>query len=189
MFDLRSARHWAEALVREKLGPGMTAIDATMGNGGDTERLCSLVGAGGRVWAFDVQEAALAKTRARLERAGLLEQARLIHAGHEHMREYVMGPVDAIVFNLGWLPGGDKSITTRVDTTLCALEISLGLLKPGGLMTVCAYPGHAEGAEELKSVMRWAAALDPNRFSALRKAYLNQQNSPPELLAIQAGNG
>ena len=185
MFDLKSARHWAEELQREAIGPGMVAIDATMGNGGDTQRLCELVGETGRVYAFDVQPQAVVRTRARLAEAGLLERAELILAGHERVREFVAGPVDAAVFNLGWLPGGDKHVTTRVETTLAALNACLELLRPHGLLTLCAYPGHAEGASELESVRAWARALDGKRFAAMERAYLNQPSAPPVLLAVQ----
>lgn len=186
MFDLKSARHWAEALICEKLERGMRAVDATMGNGGDTERLCRLVGEEGLVWAFDLQKEAVERTAARLAQAGLAARARLIHAGHEHMREHVTEPVDAVVFNLGWLPGGDKTITTRAETALQALDNATELLKRGGLLTVCVYPGHPEGNEERRRVLEWAERLDPKRFAVLRTAYLNQPNSPPELVAVQA---
>ena len=189
MFDLKSARHWAEELQREAIAPGMTAIDATRGNGGDTLRLCGLVGETGRVFAFDVQPQALARTRERLEAAGLLARAELILAGHERVLEFVCEPVDAVVFNLGWLPGGDKSITTRTETTLVALDHCLSLLKPHGLLTLCAYPGHAEGAQELERVREWARALDGRRFAAMERHYLNQASAPPVLLAVQRLRG
>ena len=184
-FDLKSARHWAEELHNEAIGPGMTVIDATMGNGGDTERLCRLVGEMGRVIAFDVQAQAVERTRARLEAAGLLARAELHLAGHERVREFVTEPVDAAVFNLGWLPGGDKSVTTRVETTLAALDGCLALLRPHGLLTVCAYPGHDEGSAELARVWEWARGLDGRRFAAMERAYLNQPSAPPVLLAVQ----
>lgn len=100
------------------------------------------------MYAFDVQKDAVERSRARLEEAGLLDRVRLIHDGHERVLSHVQEPVDAAVFNLGWLPGGDKRFTTRVDTTLQALKGCLELLKPGGLMTICAYPGHEEGELE-----------------------------------------
>ena len=125
MFDLKSARHWAEELQREAIGEGMAVIDATMGNGGDTERLCQLVGETGRVYAFDVQAQAVENTRARLTEAGLIGRAQLNLAGHERVLEFVHEPVDAVVFNLGWLPGAEHGVTTRVDTTLAAVNAAL----------------------------------------------------------------
>ena len=125
MLPLRSARHLASQCLREALRPGDHAVDATMGNGQDTLLLAQLVGPTGRVDAFDIQPSALVKTRERLEEADCMAQARLHLAGHETMADAVRGPVQAVVFNLGWLPGGDKEITTRVETTRRALEASL----------------------------------------------------------------
>lgn len=79
---------------------------------------------------------------------GLLERCTLVHGGHETMAEHVAPGVRAVMFNLGWLPGGDKRVTTRVHTTLAALEAALSLIAPGGIVTVCIYPGHEEGNRE-----------------------------------------
>lgn len=184
-FDMKSARHWAQELQEEAIRPGMRVIDATMGNGHDTQWLCTLVGEGGHVYAFDVQSAAVENTRRRLEEAGLLGRATLINDGHQHVRRYVAEPVDAVLFNLGWLPGGDHHVTTRLETTLVAVNECLELLAPGGLMTVCAYPGHDEGTRELQALTEWASRLDSKRYSAMVRRYLNQPDScPPVLFAI-----
>jgi len=183
-LDFRSARHWAQELLGEVLYDGAVAVDATMGGGGDAQFLCERVGERGRVFAFDVQQDALVRTRARLEAAGLVERATLILAGHERVAEFVKEPVDAAVFNLGWLPGGDKAVTTRVETTLEALDACLGLLRPRGLLTVCAYPGHAEGEAEQRAILRWAGAL-PGDFQAMARHFLNPARPAPSLVAVQ----
>ena len=54
--DFRSARFWAAELIQPALYPGARAIDATMGNGHDTQWLCEQVGNEGCVYAFDVQQ-------------------------------------------------------------------------------------------------------------------------------------
>lgn len=182
--DFGSARHWAAEMIAGALFPGARAIDATLGNGRDTVRLCELVGEAGRVCGFDVQIEAVERTRARLSEAGLLSRAELFCAGHERMAEFAREPADAIVFNLGWLPGAERAVTTATGTTLSAVSQAIGLLNPGGILTVCVYPGHAEGARERDALKRWAAALDP-RYDALWKRYLNQRNDPPELLAVR----
>lgn len=184
-FDFKSARHWAQALIREAAEEGSTIVDATMGNGYDTAWLCELVGPSGRVYAFDIQPAALERTRARLAAQDLSSQAKLFCAGHERMREFVHAPIDAALFNLGWLPGAEKTITTRTETTLLAAEASLALLRPGGLLTLCVYPGHAEGARELSALDAWAAALPPQEFDAMTQRFLNQTAAPPVLIAIK----
>ena len=184
--DFRSARFWAAELVEPALRDGARAVDATMGNGGDTRWLCRLVGATGKVYAFDIQPEAVSRTRERLEGEGLADRAALFCAGHEHMAEYVPEPVDAVVFNLGWLPGAAHAVTTKVETTLRAVDAALALLKPQGLMTICVYPGHEEGARELDALIKWASTLDPRRFDVIQKRYLNQPNCPPQLIAVRA---
>lgn len=184
-IDMGIARKWAEELHSAALEPGDAAIDATMGNGYDTLRLCRLVGKTGRVWAFDVQKEALESTQRRLEEAGEAEQARLILSGHENAAEYVCGPVQAVVFNLGWLPGVEHAVRTRSETTLRAVQACLALLAPGGVMTICVYPGHEEGKEELDDLLRWAEGLDPLQFDAVVRRYLNQPLDPPVLIAVQ----
>ena len=183
--DFRSARHWAAALIEPALYPGARAIDATMGNGQDTLWLCGQVGETGRVYAFDVQQEAVERTRARLEAAGMADRAELFHLGHQHMSTVVQEPVDVVMFNLGWLPGAAHGVTTLTETTLQAVDVALSLLKPEGLLTICVYPGHEEGMRELIALHDWAAALDERRYDAMLRCYLNQPNDPPQLIAIK----
>ncbi len=187
--DFRSARYWAAELIGPALYPGAVAVDATMGNGRDTLWLCGQVGEAGRVYAFDVQEEAVARTRARLEEAGMADRATLFCLGHEHMAEAVPEGVDVVMFNLGWLPGAAHAVTTQTETTLKAVDAALALLRPDGLMTICVYPGHDEGRRELDALLQWAASLDPKRYDALVKCYLNQPNDPPRMIAVKRKKG
>lgn len=182
--DFRSARFWARALIMPALHSGGVAVDATMGNGGDTQALCEMVGENGRVYAFDVQESAVQSTRERLEKTGLSGRCKLIHAGHETMKQHVPEKADAIVFNLGWLPGAAHGVTTRTATTLAAVHQALELLNDDGVMTICIYPGHEEGARERDALIEWARRVDSRKFDVLIKAYMNQPNDPPLMLAV-----
>ncbi len=184
-YELRSARYLAREVILRAVLPGDTAVDATMGNGHDTLMLCEAVGPGGRVFAFDVQEQALAETDRRLREQGVRDRAELIHAGHEHMAEYVQGPVKAVMFNLGWLPGGDHQVTTRWETTRKAAESALDLLVPMGVLVICAYPGHAEGEREKQELTAFLAALDNRRFNVLHQRFLNAGAGAPECFVIQ----
>ena len=185
-MDFRSARFWAAELIEGALTPGSRALDATLGNGHDALWLCELVGAAGHVTGFDIQEEAVARSRARLEAAGVAARAALICDGHENLAKYVApDSVDAAVFNLGWLPGAPHGVTTRAETTLRAVEAALTVLKPDGLLTVCVYPGHAEGARERDALLDWARGLDERRFDAMIRAYLNQSRDPPLLIAVK----
>ena len=184
-YELKSARYLAREVLRALIQPGDTAVDATMGNGYDTEILCTLTGETGHVYAFDVQEQALAETRKRLEAGGLLSRAELIRDGHEHMRDHVAGPVRAVVFNLGWLPGGDHGVTTRWETTRAALEAALEMIVPGGAAVICAYPGHGEGLRELLALREFLGALDNRTFNVLEQRFLNAGPGAPECFVIQ----
>ena len=184
-YILRSARFIAAEVFERVIQPGDRVVDATMGNGHDTLTLCQLVGESGKVYAFDVQQEAVNNTAKRLEDAGVRERASLFCMGHERMLEAVEEPVDAVLFNLGWLPGAEHGVTTQTETTLKAVEAALTLLKEEAVMTICIYPGHEEGARELQMLLDWAAKLDDKRYDAVIKHYVNQPNDPPQMLAIR----
>jgi predicted methyltransferase len=171
-------------ILKDRLSDGDIVVDATMGNGYDTLFLTQCVSPGGHVFAFDVQEAALAETRKRVA-AGLTT---LIHAGHEMMRahlpEALHGKISAIMFNLGYLPGTDKTLITRTETTMSAVREALELLKPNGVLTVVVYPGHEGGADEGRSIEAWAVTLDSRRFEVQHLRPVNRAASPPELWVI-----
>ena len=184
-YELKSARYLARDILLRALQPGDAAVDATMGNGHDTQLLCEAVGATGRVYAFDVQAPALASTEALLRESSLTDRARLFHAGHEHMDEYVPEPVRAVVFNLGWLPGGNHSVTTRWETTRTALSKALSLLLPGGVLVVCAYPGHPEGDRERTELVSFLSALSNKTWNVLHQRFLNASAGAPECFVVQ----
>lgn len=188
-YELKSARYLAREVILRAVEPGDTVVDATMGNGHDTQMLCETVGPEGRVWAFDVQAKAVEETRNRLRAQGLDGRAELILSGHEHMAEYVKGPVKAVMFNLGWLPGGDHEVTTRWETTRTAVESALDLLAPMGVLVICAYPGHAEGEREKQELAAFLGGLDNRRYNVLHQRFLNAGPGAPECFVIQKQNG
>ena len=184
-YVLRSARYIAADTLQQVVRLGDTVVDATLGNGHDTCMLAELVGERGHVIGFDIQAEAVSRAEAALREAGLLAQCELHALGHEHMAEIVREPVRAVVFNLGWLPGGDKRITTHWLTTQAALEGALALLLPGGVCTVCAYPGHAAGDEERHELIAWLSTLRPQAFNVLHHRFLNAGQGAPECFIIQ----
>ncbi|MFP6880071.1 MAG: class I SAM-dependent methyltransferase, partial [Roseibacillus sp.] len=146
----------AQIRVGRAVRPGETVIDATVGNGHDTVFLANCVGEGGRVIGLDIQERALELARCRLLENGIApERVSLFSRGHEFMGECVTGPVGAVMFNLGYLPGGDHSITTQTAGTVSALEQAWKLLRPGGLISMLCYRGHPGALDETNAVRRW----------------------------------
>ncbi len=184
-FMLRNARYLAADYIRRTLREGDTAVDATMGNGGDTQMLAELVGKTGHVYGFDVQDEAVRRTRERLVQAGLLERTTLLHCGHERMSEHVKEAPQAVMFNLGWLPGAAHQITTRVETTLAAVGEAARMIAPGGIVTVCIYPGHEEGRRELDALVAYASGLDKRAYNVLHHHFLCAPEGTPRLILIQ----
>ena len=175
----------AHEAVRERVSFGETVVDATLGGGKDLVFLSGCVGTEGKVIGFDVQEEAVERSRALWERSGIECEVKLHALGHERMADFVDGEVAAVMFNLGYLPGGDKSVITRTGTTLEALVAAVGLLRAGGVVTVVCYPGHDGGGEEAEAVVEWASRLEQGKFSVVQYGFLNQRNAPPFLVAVE----
>ena len=160
------------------LGEGDIAVDFTMGNGHDTEFLSKTVGEHGHVYAFDVQEMALTSTRKHLEEVGCPENYTLIHDSHHNVKQYVTTPIKAGMFNLGYLPGSDKTVTTMRETTLPAIEAAIDLMDRDAIILVAVYPGHAEGEAEGKMICEYLASLSRYKVCATRINILNSPTSP-----------
>jgi len=175
MIDLLQLQ---KQFILNHLGAGDVAVDFTMGNGHDTEFLSKTVGETGHVYAFDVQKQALESTAANLKQAGCPENYTLILDSHHKVKEYVQGPIRAGMFNLGYLPGSDKSITTMRVTTMPAIEAAIDLLDHGGVLLVAVYPGHAEGDAEGKMVLDYFATLDRHVICCTLIRILNSPTSP-----------
>jgi 16S rRNA C1402 N4-methylase RsmH len=148
-------------LLRDAISAGDTVIDATTGNGHDTVFLAQCVGEEGRVFAFDVQDAAIASASARVEVEGCASQVTFVHDSHRNLESHVDGVsrIAAIIFNLGYLPGDDHGKTTEAGETLQALGAAVRLLKQGGILAVVCYPGHDEGGREAAAVEDWMSGL------------------------------
>ena len=119
----------------------------------------------------------------------MLSRAKLFLSGHQYMADFVQESADCVLFNLGWLPGAAHCVTTKTQTTLTAVQAALAILKDGGLLTICVYPGHEEGMRELDALIEWASALNPQAFDVIHKRYLNQRNNPPQLIAVRKRPG
>jgi 16S rRNA C1402 N4-methylase RsmH len=174
----------AQLRARQHLGAGAIAVDATVGNGHDTLMLAQQVGEQGRVYGFDIQPQALTETRERLDQAGVLERVQLIAGSHAEMAALLPAEahqqIDLVMFNLGYLPGGDKSIITEQSATLQALEAALSLLSVNGAVSIIAYPGHAGGDSECDRVSHWCEQLDFEKYSIEKVIPETVKRRPPQ---------
>ena len=166
------------------LHEGDIAVDFTMGNGHDTEFLSKTVGESGHVFAFDVQEQALASTSEHLKAVGCPDNYTLILDSHHNVKKYVDVPIKAGMFNLGYLPGsGNKALTTMRETTLPAVENALSLLDRDAILMVAVYPGHPEGALEGEELQRYFATLSRYKLCIAKFQMVNSPTSPYFMIA------
>lgn len=175
------AHQYVAAAVR----PGDSVVDATAGNGFDTLFLSQLVGPNGKVYAFDIQEEAIVRTSRRLA-AAKAQNVALLLASHAEMKQELpqtlAGEISAIMFNLGYLPRGDKSMTTTTDSSVRAVAQAMELLAPDGLMTIIAYTGHPGGQEEADAVL---AFLESTTAKLTRPTNIQAAQAAPELFVVQ----
>lgn len=176
----------AQQMVGECLREGDVAIDATAGNGHDTEFLAGCVGASGRVLAFDVQEAALHSSGERLREAGLEDRVEFHLASHARMAEFAeVGSVAAVMFNLGYLPGEDHSLATEAEETLRALDAACVVMGSGAVLSVVCYPGHPQGGEEATCVERWMNKRASNAWRVAKYALIGTKAAAPFLMIVR----
>lgn len=171
---------WCHRFIKEQVKEGDLCVDATMGRGQDTELLCRLAGDTGKVLAFDIQECAVESTRERLEKAGVPDNYELYCCSHTQMGAYAdEGTVSCLVFNLGYLPGGDHKKATQAQSSIEALEVGIRLLKKGGMISLCVYSGGDSGYEERDQVLGWLKKLDSRKYLVICSQYYNRPNDPP----------
>ena len=179
----------ARDAVLEVLKPGGIAVDATAGNGHDTLWLAQAIGENGKVFAFDIQKDAIESASQRIKEADLANRVEFNHRSHasfsKSLSPELKGQLSAIVFNLGYLPGGNHSLITKPDTTLAALDQSLSWLKPGGILSIVLYPAHPGGEEEANAVRNWIEDLSPSEFTLMERQHPTGRTDSPVPVIVQ----
>ena len=180
---------FAKLLLERAVQQGDITVDGTMGNGHDTVFLAQLVGESGHVYSFDIQEQAIHTTANKLETEHLQKPCTLVHDGHEQIDTYIKeehaGKITGAIYNLGYLPGGDKSIITQADTTIASLEKLFDMMAPEGIIVLVIYHGHPGGEAERDALMHFVQNLSQQKAHVLKYDFINQVHSPPFLIAIE----
>ncbi len=172
-----------EYFINNFVSAGDTVIDATAGNGNDTLKLCQKTGENGKVFAFDIQKSALESTEKKLSENGFFN-AELILASHADMNKFVSAPVSCVIFNLGYLPGGDHSICTHAESSIEAIKKSLDLISDNGFISITVYYGKNSGTEEKDAVMEFLKTVDHKKFTVMTFDFHNRPNNPPLTVII-----
>jgi len=162
--------------------PGDVVIDATVGNGNDTLKLSNAVGKTGVVYGFDIQKEAIESAK---QQPYKHDNLIFLNESHSCMDKHIKENVGAVFFNLGYLPGGDHSISTKCETTLPAIGKALSLLTPGGIVVLVIYRGGDSGFLESESVVNYLKTIDYKRFNVMLFDYINRPKNPPMVAVIQ----
>jgi tRNA A58 N-methylase Trm61 len=180
---------FARTLLTKAASTGDIVIDATTGNGNDTLFLANLVGETGKVYGFDIQEQAILNTKRRLKDQNISEQVVLFQKSHDQIINIIPtdthGKIKAAIFNLGYLPGADKSIVTKPDSTISAVEQILSILDKEGIIVLVIYHGHPEGKIERNELLENVMNIDQAIAHVLEYRFINQKNDPPFIVAIE----
>lgn len=153
-----SAVQLCHEFLTAHLQPGGLYVDATCGNGHDTEFLCRLAGPTGRVLALDIQPAAVENTNTRL---------------------VAPGTADCVLFNFGWLPGADHEVHSTADGSLPALQAALDALKPRGVLAAVLYSGQVIGDSEKQAALGFFRALPLTKYTVLVCEFANWASTAP----------
>lgn len=181
----------AHSLWEKAIKPGDIVIDATCGNGHDTLALAkmALTSTSGCLFALDKQTAAIDSCQNHLSKQlpkNIYEKISFILGCHSRFPlELAPESVSLIVYNLGYLPRGDKTMTTTTETTLISVENALQLIKKGGMISITCYPGHEEGKIETNKLLEYVTKLNPRLWSCCHHSWINRE-SAPSLLIIQS---
>lgn len=172
--DISNLSHF---IIKNFLENKSIAIDGTLGNGFDTDFLSENFE---KVYSFEIQKEACDTYKEKNR-----ENVEVINDSHHLFKNYINEEVDCIMYNLGFLPGGDKGVTTMHTTSLESIKIGLEMLKSGGIMTICIYKGHYEAKIEESYILSYLTALPKSKYGVMSHNYLNRAETAPSLVVIE----
>ena len=177
--DLTAVKFVQDFLAARLVHPQL-CVDATCGNGHDTQFLCTLAGPAGRVLGLDIQQQAVDNTNARLAAAGYGAVGRAVLHDHARLAELVQpGTADCVLFNFGWLPGAEHDVHSTADGSVPALRAALEALRPGGVLAAVLYSGKVIGDAEKQAALAFFKALPLTRYTVLVCEFANWAQTAP----------
>ncbi len=181
-FD-KNALKLSHEHLKNHINKGDICIDATMGKGRDTLLLSNLAGDEGKVYAFDIQKEALNSTKTLLDENNKTNVT-LILDSHHKMGDYVTN-AKCVVFNFGFLPGGDHSIFSHADTSIKAIDSALDIITDDGFISICSYYGGDTGFEEKDAILSYLESLDQKKYTVMLQSFHNRKGCPPLFIIIE----
>lgn len=163
----------AHDYLKEVLKKESISVDFTCGQGFDTLFLAQN---SQQVFAYDIQKEAIDQTKKILEE-NHCNNVVLLHKSHEYINEDVLS-FDAGIFNCGYLPHGEPTITTNGATIIQTLQKALALLTSKGRIVLVLYPGFVSGKEESEQVENYCIQLPSKQYDVGKIEMLNRKNCP-----------
>lgn len=163
-------------IIKEYVKNKNVAIDATLGNGYDCDFLSSCFK---KVYAFEIQKEACEKY------IDKNNNVIIINESHHKIDKFINEEVDCVCYNLGYLPGGNKEITTLAETSLKSIQLSLNLLSKNGIISIAIYRGHNEGMEEKNCIIKYLKTLPKNSFGVMIHECINRSEKSPLLIIVE----
>lgn len=153
----------------------ITCVDATLGNGNDSLFLSNLVKDKGTIFAYDIQALSLENSQKLFNEHNVTNVFMKLKS-HEYIDE---DNIDLAIFNLGFLPGSDKSIKTNKVSSINAIKALLPKMnKDNMLLIICLYVGHPEGIEESIVIDEYLKTLPGSKYLVSKYQNYNRPTSP-----------
>lgn len=185
MLNINNLVNISGDIINKHVKENMFVLDGTVGNGNDTLLLSSLVGEKGKVYGFDIQDLAIENTKKLLVKNNIYDNVDLICDSHENLKTYILDKLDFAIYNLGYLPRGDKNVITKKTSTVYSITQALELLKKNGILIAVSYVGHEGGKNENEGLEGLLTSLDSKIFSVLKYNYINNSNNPPIMYVVE----
>ena len=166
-------------IISKRIKESDVCVDATCGRGNDTLFLAKLAK---KVYAFDIQKEAINSSKELLKE---YDNVVFINDSHENVNDYVTEEINVAMFNLGYLPKGDKNITTKSNTTISSIDKVIKKLEVKGIVSIVCYPGHPEGYRESMELLEYLRNINQKEYDIIRYDFINQINNPPFALIIE----
>lgn len=163
------------------------AADMTVGNGNDIYKIVKTVDKKSEILGFDISEIAIENTK-NLLKEFKNNNIQIIKDSHKNIFKHINKKLDLVIYNLGYLPKGNKDITTDYVTVIKSLEYVLNFLNINGIVIITFYPGHSSGKLESIEIEKYLADLNQKNYNVLKYYFVNQINNPPYVVVIERLN-
>ncbi len=186
---LNNANDFTSMLIKTYVKEHHICLDGTVGNGNDTMKILNALNGTGKIYGFDIQEDAINHTESLIFDRNYNTEVLLIKDSHEYVDRYIKERINFAIYNLGYLPGGDKNIKTNYTSTIISIKKVLDLLAPNGILLITVYLGHPGGMDEYTAINDYLETLEQKNYNVFKLKFINQKNNPPITFGVEARGG